>query len=312
MRRSLRKFGVVLFISIAICTQVLSSEQEITQIRQQVEGSVNPEVIRLAMEGLTIIDGVEATKTFASIFEEKVLPLDFRLIPFLSLMYEFQDSSAARDEFDTILQTLDESGLDPNTKVYVVGLLAKFGETDRVSWLISEYREASKSITNLVYPTIILEVLSKINVSEASDFVVDHVLQSGDPTIKLVAVRNMRESGNPGAIDIMRGWASVESGEFDLVIADTYLQAISDFGDERDLEFLSWLDQNAEIYFAVEDIETQIKPLLIDARNGIDLRSSQVNVVAPAGPVNYAMWTIGGLLLAFFVYLIYSKRSRGY
>ena len=46
-------------------------------------------------------------------------------------MYKFQDLPTTRNEFITILNTLDEVELDPNAKAYIVGLLAKFGETDR-------------------------------------------------------------------------------------------------------------------------------------------------------------------------------------
>jgi hypothetical protein len=71
----------------------------------------------------------------------------------------------------------------------------------------------------------------------------------------------------------MRRWDSVESGDFDLIVAKYYLQSIAQFGDSSDIEFIEWIDSNAEERFHPEDFESQIRPLMetvVNQRDGID------------------------------------------
>lgn len=310
MKFLLVRLGAIAFFTVAIGDRALPSEKDVSEILQQVESTTNQEVIRAAMEQLADIDGARSAEAFVSIFEEKVIPLELQMTPYLALMYRFHELRGSKSDFITFLKALEDGAeLAASDKVRVVGLLARFGEPDLVSWLISEYQAASQNSTDLVYPAGLLEALSKANVPEASDFVVSHVLRSGDPTIKLVAVNNMREVGNPRAIDIMRRWPSVASGDFDLVIAEVYLRTIVDFGDKRDQEFLDWLDKNAETHFLATDIETQITPLLNEARDSIDLRSNRLHDSVMGWPKVIA-FAIGGFLLGLLVLLTYKRHGR--
>ena len=71
----------------------------------------------------------------------------------------------------------------------------------------------------------------------------------------------------------MRRWKSIESGDFDLVVAEYYLQSIIQFGDSSDIEFIEWIETNAGNYFLQEDFESQIEPLIETARARIDARA---------------------------------------
>ena len=285
MKRTAKQLGAAILFTMLVCAEVSSSEDELAEVLRQVEGSTSQTEIQAAMTRLAAIDSAHSAEAFSETFKEKVIPLKLNLIPFLALMYDFREAPQTRGNFVGILKTLDGEELDPYESVYVVGLLARFGETERVGWLISEYREASKSFTNLSYPSMILKVLCKSNVSEASDFVVELVRESGDPTIKLVSVHNMQEAGNPRAIDIMRDWQSVAPGNFDQVANKYYLRSIIAFGDDRDREYLDWFELNAERLFPLEDIERQFRPLLIEAKNSIALRSEEKDHSAPDSPV---------------------------
>ncbi len=130
--------------------------------------------------------------------------------------------------------------------------------TTQVDWLISEYHRS----TSEGYSVWVLKSLSAINDPAASDFVVSTVLKSTDPTLKLTIAHAMREAGNSGSLDIMRGWKSVESGDFDLIVAKRYLKAIIAFGDKKDCEFLAWLEANAGENFHPDDFTGFIAPLL--------------------------------------------------
>jgi len=262
-----------LLLAGALLTQVHASEPtpNVQELVLQARYVTSETQVREFMTKLVVIDNKESATAFTDIFLEKVLPRRMRMMPFLAIMYEFQNTPGTSKALLTLLRQLDAENLANHDRVYVSGLLARFGDTRRVGFLTDEYRRSP----SWGYSVLILETLSRTNDVDASNFVLNVALDSTDPTIKLTIERVMRETGNASSIDLMRNWMSNEPGDFDLVVAQQYLRSIIEFGDCGDREFLEWLESNADDNFPPADFEKLIAPLLDEANDHIRTRSPE-------------------------------------
>jgi len=221
---------------------------------------------RQGMAELVEFDSAAAAAAFANELARIEATLDRgneeTLIPYMSLVFSFTDTTDIRRSLVPTFERLLEGDILSSEHLWLSAALARFGAQEKVQLLIDEYRRS----TSLGRSARALELLCKTNQDLAVRFVVDEVVRSIDPTQKLVTAHCLREMGNPASLELMRRWDGVESGDFDLLVANYYLQSIIQFGDSSDLEFVEWVESNAESLFHPEDFESEIRPLVEAAK----------------------------------------------
>ena len=258
-------------ISLLCITNVYAQQNdEIERIAENIRSAPDMQAIRQGMAELVAVDSAAAATAFANELVRIEATLDREnestLIPYLSLVFDFTDTTDIRQILIPTLERLLEGEILDSERIYLSAVLAKFGAQEKVQGLIDEYRGAN----SLSRAATAVELLCRTNQDQAVRFIVDEALNSGDPTQKLVTERCLREVGNPASLDLMRRWDSVSSGDFDLIVAKYYLQSITQFGDSTDIEFVEWVNSNAEDLFHPEAFESEIRPLIETARAKID------------------------------------------
>lgn len=242
-----------------------ATESDIADLLDQALAASTEQEIRRTMASIVAISTEESAAAFLTVLDKRVIPSNMRLLPYLNMLFESQTSPTIYARFAEALREVDIERMDRFEIALVAGLRAKAGETDGIQELKAEFRAASVDYQQWGYSNYLLRVLSKINANEASDFVVQTVLSSDDPALKLRTEEEMRKMNNPSSLRIMRGWDSVSSGDFDLIVAEHYLKSIIRFGDSDDKEFLDWLKENAQTQFHEIDYERFLRPLVVDA-----------------------------------------------
>ena len=252
-----------------------AQQRGVEDIAQSVRVSDDPVEIRNGMQQLVSFNTAQATQAYAElvaqIHEKRIEPL-----PYLDLMFDFNVFPENADVVRNHLAAIPVSEVHPRSQIYVAGLRAKYGESEQVGWLIDKHRVEIAADGNASLAMSVIEVLSRVNVEPASDYVIDYVLSAGDLNARLSAEAHMRLAGNARSIDLMRHWPSIENGDFDLSVAQQYLASITAFGNEGDIGFLEWLDANGESYFHPDDVSTLLAPAIVDAKSAIASRSDQV------------------------------------
>jgi hypothetical protein len=171
------------------------------------------------MAELVEIDSAAAATAFANELARIDVSLDpsndETLIPYLSPVFYFTDTAEIRQSLVPTFERLLESAVMDDEIIYLNAALARFGAQERIQRLIDEYRRSNSEGR----AARSLELLCKTNQDQAVRFVVEEVVRSIDPTQKLVTAHCLREMGNPASLELMRRWDSIESGDFDLLVA---------------------------------------------------------------------------------------------
>lgn len=296
-------------IILAFGCQTLASERvpTIDDLVAQIESAENERDLRAAMRELATIGDAKAATVFVDTMETKILSKGIRLMPYLAYINEFDGEPATGAALSSILRRLDSEDLDQFDRVYVAGSLAKYGDSNRISWLIDRYMEESTRLNGRSFSVLILKTMSKVNQERASNFVLDRALESEDPALKLSIEQTMRSAGNPRAIDLMRRWDSVETREIDLIVVEHYLKSIIAFGDIRDREFIDWLEKNGSGYLPNPEYEQDIIPMMNEASLNIDSRMTKTR--GRDWFISVTPWIIG-IPLIVFAFVIWKKRRR--
>ena len=289
---------------LSLCfSDVYAQDDEIDQIVETIRSASDVPAVRQAMAELVEIDSPAAAAAFASELIRIDSSLDRAneesLVPYLSHVFDFTDTAEIRQDLVPAIERLLEGDVSKYEKLFLSAASARFGAQDKVQWLIDEYRQSKPDPTQLSYTASAFELLCRTNQDSAVRFVVEEAVQSVDPTEKLVTERCFREMGNPASLELMRRWDSVESGDFDLIVAKNYLQSIAEFGDSSDIEFVDWIDSNAEDLFDPEAFASQIRPLVEAARARIDERAGPR---LSLGQMVLAIFVLGIVIVGFAVY----------
>ena len=260
-------------VSLLFVTGACAQDREIERIADSIRSATDAASVRQGLAELAAIDSASAATAFADELVRLRSSLDRdsgeTLVPYLMPVFGFTDSADVRQSLVPAFERLLAEDIQKYENLYLSAALAKFGDQNRVQWLVDEYHRAQPDPGQFSYAATTFELLCETNQDEAVRFVVDEAVRSVDPSQKLATEHCLRENGNPAALELMRRWDSVESGDFDLIVAKHYLQSIAEFGDNSDTEFVEWVNSNADDLFLPEDFEAEIRPLIETARETI-------------------------------------------
>jgi len=291
-----RAYGVLLVLPAWFLIVAATGTEEVDAIYKQIESATDISVVQLRMTELVAKNSQASAAAFSKELEHLASDEEVSLVPFLNMMFGFGNSSDIRKVLVPELERIMNTPIDQDERLYASAVLAKLGVMDRVQWLIDQHRKSKSDFSNVSYAITTFNLLCKTNQDDAVEYVVNEAIHSTDPTLKLGTESCLRDAGNPAALEIMRRWNSVESGAFDLSVAEHYLQAIVAFGDENDSKFVEWLSRHATEYFHPNDVAAQIDPLIAAANDRIRRKSGNSWMALLATAI--VLFGIGGVGLA--------------
>jgi len=307
------KLGQILAVLISVFTltwtsvfaSVENSAEVDTAIAHVLSASTHSEFLS-AITGLAELDNEAAAIGYAKLLVERA---DFRnkqVTALVSLVYRFTPSNEISQALrPALLQVLERSD-DDSIRLYTLGALARYGKKDAFAELVREYDDQERNSLFLGRRSLIRDVACKVSSQESAQFVVERVRDNADPVAKLRAEQCLRESNQPEALTIMREWNSVETGDFDLIVADHYLHTIALFGDDADLDFVYWVRENGEQLFSATAWSNRIEPLASASQLAIEQRSGNQK----SEENNWKMYAFVSLMfLMFLSVMIFWRRN---
>ena len=294
--------GVVIISFFILAAE--ASADELGDIVQRISDASEAGAVRSAMAELVEIGTAPAAAIFAEELERIADTTEFSLVPFIALSLRLDTTDAIQQSVIPALESVMDMGADDGERLYISAALGRFGNQEMISWLVEEHRSSKPDYMKLAYSLTTFELICATNQEAAVRYVVSQATQSTDPTLKLGAERCLRETGNSAALEVMRRWETIKTGDLDLSVAEQYLLSIGEFGDDKDLEFLGWLVESAPQLFHPDDVASQITPLVEMAYANIDSRSS----TPPSAPITI-LAILAALLFVILSFVILLRRK---